>query len=125
MQALIIDDARIMRMLLRSALEKLGFAVHEANNGREGLARLEGLDDLDVVLVDWHMPEMTGLEFVQQVRATQRYADLPLIMVTAEQSQADIQRARDAGASATLAKPFTTDVLRDKLSFLGVGACQS
>ena len=123
MQALIIDDARLMRMLLRLALEKLGFQVSEANNGREGLARLEDLASPAVVVVDWHMPEMDGLEFIRQVRATLRYAGLPLILITGEEDQAQVKQALDVGADATLGKPFTTDLIRERLSLLGVGGC--
>ena len=107
-------------MLLRLALEKLGFQVSEANNGREGLARLESLAGAAVVLVDWHMPEMDGLEFLRHVRSTPRFAGLPMIMVTGEDDQDEVQRALDAGADATLGKPFTPDLVRERLSLIGV-----
>jgi two-component system chemotaxis response regulator CheY len=122
MQALVIEDARVVRMILRGTLEKLGFQVFEANNGREGLECLESFNEPDVVLVDWHMPEMDGLEFVRRMRAAGRHADLPVIMVTAEENQAQVHRALDAGASTTLAKPFTSELIRERLSLVGVTA---
>jgi two-component system, chemotaxis family, chemotaxis protein CheY len=125
MQALVIDDARIMRLLLRSVMEKLGFQVFEAGNGREGLDHLESFDQPDVILVDWHMPEMNGVEFVRRIRASQRHAEIPVILVTAEENQAEVRRAVAAGANATLSKPFTVDLVRARLALVGVAACAS
>ena len=73
MRALVIDDSRAMRALLGRLLGEIGFAVDEAGNGREGLEHLGTHGAPDVVLVDWNMPEMSGFEFVQAVRANRDY----------------------------------------------------
>jgi two-component system chemotaxis response regulator CheY len=122
MQALVIDDARVMRLLLRGTLQQLGFAVSEAGNGREGLDRLAQGNRPDVVFVDCYMPEMDGFAFLQGVRANPLLTGLPVIMVTGENDGDTARRALSEGASACIVKPFTPDIIRDQLQSLGV-AC--
>jgi two-component system chemotaxis response regulator CheY len=118
--ALVIDDARVMRLILKQILQQIGFGVSEAVNGREGLEQLGSRDRTDVALVDCHMPDMDGLAFVRAVRADGRYGDVRLLMVSAEQEQSHLTRALEAGADAYILKPFTKEVIREKLQQLGL-----
>jgi two-component system, chemotaxis family, chemotaxis protein CheY len=120
MRALVIDDSRTVRIILRQALAEAGLEVVEATNGREGLDRLRAHDDVELVLVDWNMPEMNGLEFVQAVRAQRQYDAVRIMMVTTETEQEQVVRALGAGANEYLMKPFTKEVLFAKLSLLDV-----
>jgi two-component system chemotaxis response regulator CheY len=123
MRALIVDDSRAMRMILKKHLRECGFEeIHEAGDGREALEVLEGLEWADVVLVDWNMPEMSGIEFVEHVRADSLYDDVPIVMVTTETEVAQMVRALDAGANEYVMKPFTVDALREKLELLAAQA---
>jgi two-component system chemotaxis response regulator CheY len=122
MRALVIDDSRVMRSILGSLLKKAGFEVAEAGNGQEGLDRLRHLGKPDVVLADWNMPVMDGLEFVRAVRADSLFGAVPVIMVTTETELAQVSQALDAGASAYLTKPFDREALADKLRLLGLCA---
>ena len=85
MQALVIDDSRAMRRILSSVLKKNGFSILEAENGAVGFDVFEeNSDDIDLVLVDWNMPVMTGIEFIEKVRANPAYENHKLVMVTTE-----------------------------------------
>ncbi len=115
MRALIVDDARAMRLILRQVLGPLGFQVSEAGDGREGLERLRAGGRPDVVFVDANMPVMGGPEFVRAVRADAAYAGLPLVLVTGAEASADA-----AGADARVTKPFTAATIRGLLEGLGL-----
>ncbi len=118
MRALIVDDSRAIRLMIGRIMGELGFETAEAANGREALDRLLAGDWPDVVLVDWNMPVMTGIEFVEAVRADRRWDALRLVMVTTETEMAQMVRALEAGANEYVMKPFTKDVIRDKLDLL-------
>jgi len=120
-QALVVDDSRAMRMILRRALERFGFEVAQAGNGREALDRIHR-DSAPVALflVDWNMPEMNGLEFVKNVRADPQFAAVPIMMVTTETEAEQISTALEAGANEYVIKPFTDETIEDKLRLLGV-----
>jgi two-component system, chemotaxis family, chemotaxis protein CheY len=121
MRALIVDDSKAMRMILKKSLGACGFDdLHEAGNGAEALEVLASLGGADVALVDWNMPEMSGIEFVEAVRANHSYDALMIIMVTTETEVSQMVRALDAGANEYVMKPFTVDVLRDKLALVNV-----
>ena len=120
MRALVIDDSRTVRIILRQALAEAGLEVAEAANGREGLDQLRAHEDVGIVLVDWNMPVMNGLEFVQAVRAQRAYDPVRIMMVTTETEQEQVMRALDAGANEYLMKPFSKEVLIAKLSLLDV-----
>ncbi|MBI5387501.1 MAG: response regulator [Verrucomicrobia bacterium] len=120
MKALIIDDSRTMRMIIGRILRELGFEIHEAGNGIEGLDRLREIGQPDITLVDWNMPEMTGFEFLKAVRAQSEYDSMKLMMVTTETEMNQVANALDAGANEYVMKPFTKDVIKEKLSLLGV-----
>jgi two-component system chemotaxis response regulator CheY len=120
-KALIIDDSRAIRRILGSVVRELGFEVSEAENGREGLETLINMQPpAEVVLVDWNMPEMNGLEFVNQVRADGRWRGVKLMMVTSETEADQMVKALTAGADEYVMKPFTKEVLHDKMRLLGI-----
>jgi len=120
MNALIVDDSRAMRTILKRTLIELGFDVHEAGDGAEAMAQLERLGSVDVVLVDWNMPVMDGLTFVKQVRSQPMYERMRLVMVTSESEPQRILRALMAGADEYATKPITADGLADKLDLVGL-----
>jgi two-component system, chemotaxis family, chemotaxis protein CheY len=121
MLAMVIDDSRAMRLILRRITSQLGFEVCEAGNGKEALEYLAGLEELPAfALVDWNMPEMNGLDFVTAVRADQRLRAMTLMMVTTESEQSQIVRALAAGAHEYVIKPFTPDAIEEKLALLGL-----
>lgn len=122
MHALIVDDSRAMRRILRQIVEPLGFQITEAGNGREALQRLDENVDVDLVLIDWNMPEMNGLDFVKAVRANPQYEQLRMVMVTTETEPARMARALMAGVDEFVMKPFTRKILLDKLRLIGVSA---
>ena len=120
MQALVIDDSKAMRGILRNMLRIIGFTVTEAENGREGLEALRRLGRPDVVFVDWNMPEMSGIEFLRAARADPAYRSLRVMMATTETDPAQVALALEAGADAHLGKPFTQEAVLRKLQALGV-----
>ena len=121
MQALVVDDSRAVRMMLKRMLTECGFdGVAEAGHGLEALTRLAEGPLPDVMLVDWNMPEMNGIELIRAVRATPEYRAIPVVMVTTETAAAQVVRALAAGASDYVMKPFTRDVIVEKLALLGI-----
>lgn len=122
MKALVVDDSRAIRSVLTGFLASSGFEVAQAADGREALAYLGEHTDTRVALVDWNMPEMTGLELIEAVRADDRFAGLKLVMVTTETEMAHMQRAFAAGADEYVMKPFTREVIIEKLRLVGMEA---
>ncbi len=120
MRALIIDDAKAMRIILKQIIQSIGGQVEEAGNGNEGLEKLKSMGQADLVLVDWNMPEMNGLDFVRAVRADPNYRKLPIMMVTTETEASQMGKALAAGANEYDTKPFTKDTIAGKLTLLGV-----
>ena len=120
MQALIIDDSRAMRRILRQIIDPLGFEILEAGNGLEGLQTLIGNSDIELILVDWNMPVMNGIDFVKKVRENPDYSNTKLIMVTTETEPAKMARAMMSGVDEFLMKPFTPEMLLGKLQLIGV-----
>lgn len=120
-QALVVDDSRAMRMILAKTLRGLGYEVREASNGREALETIAGEKNaLNVVLTDWNMPEMNGMELLQRIRMDSALASLVVIMVTTETELDHMAAALEAGASEYVMKPFTREVLVEKLQMAGV-----
>ena len=122
MHALVVDDSRAMRSILARLMTGLGFEVSQAGDGAEALSVLEGGVRPDVILVDWNMPVMDGLTFVKSVRARDDLRDISLMMVTTESEQAQIVRALAAGAHEYVIKPFSDEVIAEKLALLGLVA---
>ena len=118
MLALIVDDSRTMRLVLKKILNEVGFEVSEAEDGSEALIRLKELDRVDLMLVDWNMPVMDGLEFVRAVRQDNAYDEVPLMMVTTEDTMDRVVEALNAGANEYVMKPFTSESIIEKLEIL-------
>ncbi len=120
MLALVIDDSRAMRMILKRILVDLGFEVVEAADGRQALEVVAAGPLPDLATIDWNMPVMNGLEFVTAVRADRANRAMTLMMVTTESEHGQIVRALAAGAHEYVLKPFTAEAIKDKLSLLGL-----
>ena len=118
MMALVIDDSRAMRMVLGRMLSGLGFEVQDAAGGPAALELLAAGRHPDVILVDWHMPDMVGIDVVAAVRAQPLGYTGKIVMVTTETEQSQMVRALEAGADEYLMKPFTADAVEEKLRLL-------
>jgi len=119
-RALIVDDSRAIRGIIKKILGEIGFEVVEAGHGVEALRCLQEAQNFDVMLVDWNMPEMNGYDFLCKVRANPSYKGVPLMMVTSETELSQMTKALEAGANEYVMKPFTKEVIADKLALLGV-----
>lgn len=119
-KAMVVDDSKAMRMILRRALSELGFSTFcEASNGQEALAVLHDQDPLpSVILVDWNMPVMSGLELVRALRSSSRFEAIKLVMVTTETELQHMSQALDAGANEYVMKPFTKEAIAEKLQLV-------
>jgi two-component system chemotaxis response regulator CheY len=124
---MVVDDSRAMRMLMGRLLKDIGFDVAEAGDGcqaldalRERLAPQNPDGPVQLALVDWNMPEMSGIELVEAVRADPAFAGLRIVMVTTETELSQVSRALEAGADEYLMKPFTRDDVVGKLELLGL-----
>ncbi len=122
MRALVIDDSRAVRRIIGSIMKELGYEVIEAGHGLEGLAQLEAHGVPDIILIDWNMPEMNGLEFIKASRAIPAYSDVPMMMVTTETEMEKMAQAFIAGVNEYVMKPFDKAIILDKLQLLGIGA---
>lgn len=120
MKALIVDDSRAIRGIIKKMLGEIGFETVEAAHGMEAIQRLRDAGQVDVMLVDWNMPEMNGLDFVKFMRADSRFASVVLMMVTTETQAEQMAAALEAGANEYVMKPFTEDIISEKLKLLGV-----
>src|SRR4029078_1393927 len=120
MQDFVIAHSRAVRLLVGNILREQGFEVHEAGNGQLGLTQLHQNPEISLVLVDWNMPVMDGLEFIKTVRQSRSWDSLKIVMVTTETESEQVQRAMTAGANEYVMKPFTKEVLVAKLSLMGV-----
>ena len=120
MRAIIIDDSKAMRRVLGNIVEALGFEVLDAADGLEGLELLTATGQVELVLLNWNMPVMNGLEFVRKVRATQSIEKQKIVMVTTESEHTRMAEALLAGVDEFVMKPFTKEILIDKLRLIGV-----
>lgn len=120
MRALVVDDSRAIRSIIGKSVRELGFEVLEASHGGEALERLRSHGVVELALVDWNMPEMNGFDFLVAVRANPAWKDMIVVMVTTETEMSQMQRALEAGANEYVMKPFTRDVLREKLQLVGL-----
>lgn len=112
---LVVDDFSTMRRIIKNVLENLGYTdIGEADDGKTALPMLQG-GRFDFVITDWNMPQMPGLELLKAIRADASLKDLPVLMVTAEAKREQIVEAAQAGVSGYIVKPFTAEVLKQKL----------
>ncbi len=120
MRALVVDDSRTIRRLISGILEELGFEVREAENGAAALEVIRRDPKLDIALVDWQMPEMDGLELIHALRGEHAFDQLRLIIVTTKSEMSNVVEALEAGADEYLMKPFTKEMVVEKLGWLGL-----
>ena len=121
MRVLVVDDSRAVRTMIRGMLEEaFSYSVVEAGNGEEALTQFKEFPDITLAFVDWNMPVMNGLEFVEAVRKKPDSTQLRIVMVTTETEAERVMQALTAGANEYIMKPFDEDILRDKLSILGI-----
>jgi two-component system, chemotaxis family, chemotaxis protein CheY len=122
MKFLVIDDSATMRRIVVNSLQRIGFTeVVEAGDGVEALKAFDA--SVGFVITDWNMPNMSGIEFVRALRARPDGASVPVLMVTTRSVKEDIVAAIEAGVSNYIVKPFTPQVLKEKIDQLsGAGA---
>jgi two-component system chemotaxis response regulator CheY len=115
---LVVDDSSTMRRILRATLMRIGFKdVTEAANGAEALVKCSEAQ-FEIVLTDWNMPEVDGLELTIKLRQKDNYKKVPIMMVTTEGGKQDVVEALMQGVSSYIVKPFTADILKAKMSDL-------
>lgn len=117
-RCLIVDDSRVIRKVSRHILESLGFEVEEAENGQDGLDHCASRMP-DVVLLDWNMPVMSGIEFLVQLRRREGGDKPKVVFCTTENDVAHIREAISAGADEYIMKPFDHETLQIKLQLVG------
>jgi len=118
MKILVVDDFSTMRRIVRNLLVELGFSnplIQEADDGESAIAMLRG-QPFDLVVTDWNMPNMTGIDLLRAIRAEASLKGMPVLMVTAENNRDQIIAAAQAGVNGYIVKPFTADTLKEKLT---------
>ncbi len=122
MKLLVVDDSSTMRRIIKNTLQRLGYEdILEAEHGLQAWEIMDSVEGIKVLITDWNMPEMNGLDLVKKVRADNRFVDIPIIMVTTEGGKAEVITALKAGVNNYIVKPFTPQVLKEKLEVvLGV-----
>ena len=116
MKMLVVDDSPTMRRIVVQMLKKIGYSnIVEAGDGREALERLKAEGDFDMLLTDWNMPVMSGLELTENVRGDARLSSLPILMVTPRNMKQDIIAAMRAGVNNYVTKPFDPKTIKEKI----------
>jgi len=120
-KALVVDDSKAIRMILTRILTGLGFEVLEAVNGIEALKVIEAeKNPVSLILLDWNMPEMNGMELLKQLRQSPALCSPVVVMVTTETEMSHMAAALEAGANEYVMKPFTRDIIVEKLQLAGI-----
>jgi len=119
MQALVVDDSSTMRKFIKKILVTAGFEVLEAKHGRDALAVLQQQPGVGLTLIDWNMPEMNGMDLLAAIRADRAFDAMRIMMVTTEMELSSVSRALERGANEYAMKPFTREVILEKLRILG------
>ena len=118
MKFLVVDDSPTMRRIVTNALGEIGYSdVVEAGDGQEAMQQLTSAS-FDFLVTDWNMPNMNGLELTEAVRQHADYASLPILMVTTRGMKEDVMSAMHAGVNNFMVKPFTSEVLREKIDMI-------
>jgi two-component system chemotaxis response regulator CheY len=114
---MVVDDYATMQRILRNLLEQNGFKnVTVASSGQEAIQKLEATPNIGLIISDWNMEPMTGLELLKAVRANPNYKGIPFIMVTAEGKTENVIAAKEAGVSNYIVKPFSAETLKTKMT---------
>ncbi|MDX1950455.1 MAG: response regulator [Rickettsiales bacterium] len=119
MKALVVDDSKVVRSVISSLLESFSIAYEQAENGLIALEKVRK-SKFDFILLDWNMPELDGIGFLQKSKAENLIADTKIILCTTENEFEKISLALESGASEYIMKPFNKDILEDKLKILGI-----
>ena len=115
MKVLVVDDFATMRRIIKNVLRQIGFTdITEADDGKTAIRQLEA-EKYDLVLSDWNMPGMSGLELLNEIRSNHELKDLPFVMITAEAKKENIIEAVKAGVTSYVVKPFTAETVGEKL----------
>ena len=117
MKILIVDDSKPILMMVGEMLEKLGHSFVTAVHGQDAFDVISKNSDIDLILLDWNMPEMSGIEFLSKNKE-EKVFNIPIFMMTTEKSQEKIQKALETGAVDYIMKPFTPDILENKIEML-------
>ncbi len=120
MRALVIDDSRTIRTIIGKILKEIGMEVLEAADGKQGLEQMKLNPSIELILVDWNMPEMNGLDFIKAIRAQKSLDRVRILMVTSETETEQVTKALKAGANEYLMKPFSREILIAKLDLLSI-----
>jgi len=116
MKLLVVDDSSVIRKVIRAAADVLEYETIEAQDGLEALEVLSTrYEEIDLVLLDWNMPEMSGYDVLVEIKGNEKYKDIPVMMVTTEGQRSNIVAAVRAGADNYLTKPFTVEELETKI----------
>ena len=115
MKFLVVDDSQTMRRIVNNALKGIGYDdIIEAEDGNDAITKLY-VEKIDFVITDWNMPNMSGLEFTKAVRADEQFLNLPILMVTTRGMKEDVMEALQARVNNYVVKPFTPQVLKEKI----------
>ena len=117
--ALVVDDSKVVRSVSRKIMEDLGFEVYEAEDGQKALDQCK-IKTPEVILLDWNMPVMNGLEFLLAFRQFKEHRDTKVIFCTTENDFSKIQEAISSGADEYVMKPFDREIIQGKLVQLGI-----
>ncbi len=115
MKFLVVDDSQTMRRIVNNALKSIGYdEIIEAEDGKDAMAKLY-IENVNFVITDWNMPVMNGLEFTKAVRADEQFGNMPILMVTTRGMKEDVMEALQARVNNYVVKPFTPQVLKEKI----------
>lgn len=119
MKLIVADDSRLIRGIIEKTVASIGFDAVQAGNGKEALDMLEADGkDINLVLLDWNMPLMNGIDVIKSMRKDDRFKKIPVLMISTESEDDRIQEAISAGAQGYLTKPFTGDKLIDAIKHI-------
>jgi len=118
MKFLVVDDSQTMRRIVNNALKSLGYDdIIEAEDGKDAIAKVY-TEKIDFIITDWNMPNMNGLELTKAIRGDDQYTNLPILMVTTRGMKEDVMEALQAKVNNYVVKPFTPQVLKEKIDLV-------
>lgn len=121
-KALLVEDSSGQREILSRLLMEYGWWIIEAKDGRQAMEQMSEHDDIELIMLDLYMPVMDGMEFLSELRSTPEFTDMPkVLMMSVERAMPTVEKALAAGADEYIMKPFSIEVLNQKLSSMGFG----
>ncbi|RMD51388.1 MAG: response regulator [Ignavibacteria bacterium] len=116
MKFLVVDDSTTMRRIVGNSLKNLGWNdIVEAENGQDAIGKLQSNPDINFVITDWNMPVLSGLDLTKTIRSSERFKNIPILMVTTRGVKDDILEALQAKVNNYVIKPFTPQILKEKI----------